>query len=315
MKQIPLDSKILSVSHNDLDGAVSQIVLGNVYKNITYINQSFYKIDSCLESINYDQYDYVILTDIAPSTDKLLDISDKIVLLDHHGSASTYANGKKNRFVVEGICGAKLTKRFVEKMYDIKLTHLDDLVFLTNDYDLWIHEDSRSKQINDLMFYKYRPRKFREGFMDGRTTFTDEEKEYLEERRLKFEEIYQALNVFEFDKIKGCIVQEREFINEIAERLMDEEDYRFIVIRNPSHGRVSIRHNLDDVDVGEILKELQWGGGHAQSAGMFSDSTKEFKERINIIEQKVYDISEDARTWLNYYTSVYLLWLGVRFVN
>ncbi len=294
MKQIPLDSKILSVSHNDLDGAAAQIVLANVYQNISFVNQAFYRIDSCLESINYDLYDYVFLTDISPSKKEYLDISDKIVLLDHHGSAQEYTDPSKHRYVVTGGCAAKLTKRFCEKMYGIDLSHLNDLVYLTNDYDLWIHDDPRSKMINDLMFYKYREKKFRDLFHNGRVEFTAEENTYLEERAKRYEKIYQAMDLYEFESINGCVVQEREFINEIAERLMKEEGYRFIVIRNPSHGRVSIRHNLDDLDIGQVLKDLDWGGGHPKAAGMFSDSQKEFQERIQYIEKKVHEISKDA---------------------
>ena len=41
MLKIPRDSKILSISHNDLDGCGSQIVLGNVFalSNLTGLNR------------------------------------------------------------------------------------------------------------------------------------------------------------------------------------------------------------------------------------------------------------------------------------
>ncbi len=53
--KIDTKSKILSISHNDLDGVVCQIILGQVYKNIHYINASFYKIDSILKEIHFDE--------------------------------------------------------------------------------------------------------------------------------------------------------------------------------------------------------------------------------------------------------------------
>jgi len=287
MKKIPLDSKILNISHNDLDGCVAQIVLGHVYDNITFINASFYKIDEILQSLDYDKYDYVILTDIHPDDQRNMYLSDKIILLDHHESAKEYTDPAKMHYVVVGICGAKLTLRFVEKMYDMKLEHLHELVEITNDYDMWILNHPKSKQMNDLMFYKYRPDKFRQNFFDGRTTFTEEEEEWLEQRAIKFDKLYNGLSVFEFDKLNGCIAQSREFINEICDKLMNEESYNIVVIRNPSNGRVSVRHRIEGLNAGEILKVHGWGGGHALAAGFFSTDMNDFQDKIKILEEEI----------------------------
>jgi len=287
MKKIPLDAKIFSISHNDLDGTVAQIVLGHVYDNITFLNTSFYKIDSILESLEYDKYDYVILTDIHPDLQQNLYLSDKIILLDHHESAEEYTDPSKMHYVIPGICGAKLTLRFVEKMYDIKLDHLRDLVEMTNDYDMWILNDPKSKQMNDVMFYLYRPNKFRDKFFDGRTTFTEEEEAWLEERAIKFEKIYNNLTAFEFDKLNGCIAQSREFINEICDRLMNEEGYNIIFVRNPSTERVSVRHRIEGLNAGEILKTHGWGGGHAESAGFFTTDLNDFKMKVKVLEDEI----------------------------
>ena len=45
MKKIPKNARILSVSHNDLDGVGCQILLGSVFRNIEYRNCSYYNID------------------------------------------------------------------------------------------------------------------------------------------------------------------------------------------------------------------------------------------------------------------------------
>jgi hypothetical protein len=286
MKVIPRESRILSLSHNDLDGCVSQIVLGSVYDNITFINTSFYKIDSILETLDYSKYDYVFLTDIHPDKHQNLYLSDKIIMLDHHESALEYNDPSKLHFIISGICGALLTKRFVEKMYNIKLDHLNEMVKLTNDYDMWILKDPKSKELNDIMFYKYRPVKFRELFFDGRTEFTQEEKDWLKKREVQFENLYNGLDVFEFKKVSGCVTIAKEFINEICEKLMNEEGYKLIVVRNPSNGRVSIRNRFKEIDLGKILKEYGWGGGHKDSAGAFSNDMNDFKEKMQILEER-----------------------------
>jgi len=287
MKHISKNSKILSVSHNDWDGVFSQIILGNVYPNIIYLNTSFYKIDSVIESIEYDKYDFVFLTDINPTNISLLNISDKIILLDHHESAIQANDPSKMHYVSDSQCAAKLTLKFVEKYYGIKLTHLHEHCEMVNDYDLWILKNPKSKQLNDLMFYKYRPKKFRDLFFDGHTSFTEDEQQWLIEREKEFEKRYQDLKVFDCNKINGCIFESDQFINEICDKLMKEEKYEIVFCRNPVHGRVSIRHTIEGLNMGEMLKNKGWGGGHPLSCGMFVDDLNDFKIKIDILEEEI----------------------------
>lgn len=284
-----MNSKILSVSHNDWDGVFSQIILGNVFEDITYLNTSFYKIDSVLESIDYDKYDFVFVTDINPERKENLDLSEKIILIDHHGSAIDAHNPSKMHFVMPGKCAAKLTLQFVEKYYKLNLVHLHEHCEMVNDYDLWILNNPKSKQLNDVMFYLYRPKKFRDQFFDGRTTFTEKETVWLEEREKEFARLYESLELFDFTKINGCIVQSKEFINEICDKLMKEESYNIVFCRNPYHGRVSIRHNIEGLDIGTILKEKGIGGGHEKSAGLFCDDMDDFERKAKDLENVVFD--------------------------
>lgn len=287
MKIIPRDSKILSITHSDCDGVSCQIVLGNVYKNITYVDCSFYKIDDYLSKVKFDEYDYVFLTDIYPDKRSNLYLSDNIILLDHHNTAMEYLNPKKLHFVVTGICGALLTKRFVEKMYNIKLTHLDKLIELTNDYDMWVHKYPESKILNDLMFYYYKSIKFRQEFFNGRTTFTEEELKWYEGRELKYKELYDKLNVYEFETINGVLVQSDEFVNEISHDLMTKEKYNVVFIQNPNLNRLSVRHNIEGFDVGSLLKNLGLGGGHPFAAGMNVKDMNKLSGDIATIEKEI----------------------------
>jgi len=287
LKNIPRDSTVRSISHCDLDGAVCQIILGHIFKNITYLSTSFYKIDDVIESVDYDKYDFVFVTDINPENRELLNLSEKIILIDHHESSIEANNPSKMHYVMPGKCAAYRTKVFVEKYFNVKLEHLDELVRLTNDYDEWELKYPESKRLNDLMFYKYRPAKFRNLFFDGRTTFTEEEEEWLEMRDKEFARLYESLTVFDFEKINGCIVQSKEFINEICDKLMKEESYTIVFCRNPYHGRVSIRHNIEGLDMGTILKEKGWGGGHCQSAGLFADDIDDFEMKCKALEELI----------------------------
>lgn len=287
MKNILRSAKILNITHVDFDGSVCAIILSHIFKNITILDTSFYKVDSILQNLDYSQYDYVFLTDIHPDKQENLYLSDKIILLDHHESALVMNDPSKMHFVVIGKCAAHLVKKFVEKYYNIKLSHLDDLVRLANDYDQWELKFPESKLMNDVMFYLYRAKKFREQFFDGRVTFTDKEKIWLKERALEFDRLYNSLSVFEFDTINGCIVNSTEFINEICEKLMKEEGYDVIFVRNPRNQRVSVRTRIEGLDTGGLLKSHGWGGGHFASSGFFTNDLNDFQMKASVLESEI----------------------------
>ena len=295
MLKIPLESKVLNITHVDLDGCGCSIVLGNVFENITYAFASFYNLDKRLEDTDFSQYDYVIITDIHPTEKRYLDVSDKIILIDHH--PSEFNDPKKNRFVVsdKGVCATVLVKYYVEQLYNIKLSHLDNLVKYINDYDMWKLKYPESKMLNDLMFYHYRPSEFRNAFINGRTEFTIEEKMFLEELHLDFLKIYDDVEVFDMETINSCIIFEDKFINEVADKLIKEVGYDMVVIKSQKKGRCSLRMGNDNIDIGQVLDDFGWGGGHPQSAGLFVRDTDEFRSKMKTLENHLFTNYETIR--------------------
>jgi len=295
MKKIPLNAKILCLTHNDLDAATATIILANTYKNIEFIYNSFWKIDAVMQYVDYSKYDYVFVIDIHPEKRSNLYVSDNIILLDHHETAKEYHNPKKMHFVAENMCAAKLTKKFIENMYGTKLSHLDNLVYLTNDYDLYTLNNPKSKLMNDLMFYYYRPIKFRKEFIDGRTRFNEKEIKWLHERRKEFNKRWKELEVFEFKNVNGCLVNANYFLNEIAHKLMEEEGYNIVFVRNPDNERISIRQNIEEFNVGTYVKSLGIGGGHRFAAGIQADNMNDLQKKIKEINDFIYKNYEVAR--------------------
>lgn len=280
--RINRSSKILSISHNDLDGTVCQIILGNVFKNITFLNRSFYNIDKTLEDVNYSEYDFVFVTDIYPENESLLDKSNNIILIDHHKTSIN--EPEKFRYSFSKKCASVYVKRFVEALFNIKLDHLKSLVYITNDYDLYKLNNFKSIWMNEIMM-AYKPDKFRRKFFNGRTRFTMDEMLYLKTRRNKFNDIWDNLDVFELDEFNGCITIESDFMNEVANKLMKDEGYKIIFNKHPNSGRLSIRHCIEDFNAGQYLKDLGWGGGHKYAAGMFLESEETLKNVIQTIEE------------------------------
>jgi nanoRNase/pAp phosphatase (c-di-AMP/oligoRNAs hydrolase) len=136
---------------------------------------------------------------------------------------------------------------------------------------------------------------FRIRFKDGFTVFRDYEKQFLDYQDKKFNQIYDNLDVSCFSKIKACYFSGQDFINEVCEKLMFEEGFSIVFCYNTRTNRISIRTKEDNIDLGEILKKLDFGGGHPKAAGMNLCSTNLLQERLENIENYMYKHFENVR--------------------
>lgn len=301
MRTIKKTDKVLSISHLDGDGVASQIVLGNVFPNITYVLSQFVKFDILLADCDFSSYDHVILTDIYPTNPKLIDISDKIILIDHHDTALPFHNPSKMRFVDQDQCAAALTKLIMEKYFKVSLSHLDKFIYLINDYDLWIHKDPFSKDFN-LLYEMYRLHnrdmsKYRERFMKGNVLLTDEEVDYIKSQHAEYNRIYNNVELVEFNHINGALVVNVEkFVNEICQDLMKNNGYNIVFIRNSKTGHINVRQNIPIINIGEILSKFDVGGGHRFAAGMRAMEADEFLKTVLELEKYLYTHYPEIRT-------------------
>jgi hypothetical protein len=286
MKKINRDARILSISHNDLDGTTCQIVLGNVFPNIDYQSCSYKAADITLQNTDFSKYDHIIITDVSPEDKTLLE-NDKIIFIDHHETAVGSHSPKDFRFVSEGQAACVLTKNIFELYYRIKLDNLNDLVYLSNDYDLWIHKNYKSKFINELhSVYKYI--KFRSRFFNGDTRFTFDEILILRYRMVEYQEHFSKIKLVDFGLLKGCMVMNDEggkFVNDVCADLLKK--YR-IVFAGYRNGHMSVRHNFEGLHIGNFLAENNLGGGHEFTAGIFCDiHSDSFVDMMEMIECKL----------------------------
>lgn len=282
MKKLNKTDIILSISHKDLDGCVCQVILANYFINITYVSTNYSDIDQLLNTIKYNQYDAIFLTDISPSSAYIFEITDKIILIDHHDTAIQYHDPKKNRYVISGYSGSWLVKKYMESVYKINLDHLTNLVYLANDYDMWVHHNKKSRMINELFFY-YWETGFRNRFLTGDTRFTNIELKLLRDRCNHFKDVVNNIEVNKLDKIPGCVVISKEFVNDICEKLLNE-GYSIVFCINPKNNRTSIRHRIENLHIGKFCENLKIGGGHKDAAGLTSTKLDEIKSNISKIE-------------------------------
>jgi len=287
-----INGRILSLSHNDCDGVLCQILLSKVFKKITYLNVSFYKIDETIAKLDFNQYDTTFITDLHPSLPQsIIKLQEqkkgKLVLIDHHNSFIGLHDPTNGFIVVPGVCGAILVRKYLERTYGANFKQFDSLLYLINDYDIHIMKNPKTRLLHELLYGIYNISQFRTEFADGRTQLKPTELEFLRKRRDQFNEQWDKLDVFDLKLFRGCVIVVDDFINEFSDMLIHKHNYELVVVRHLHKNRVSIRHNIKGFNIGTLLKKYNWGGGHEQAAGMRILSDIDFKEKVDIIEQDV----------------------------
>jgi oligoribonuclease NrnB/cAMP/cGMP phosphodiesterase (DHH superfamily) len=282
---------VLAVYHKDFDGIASSICFENAFKNknVTIFNYpvSYPEVDSVLNTLHYEKYDHVLLMDVSPvRTVSLIDKSPKIHLLDHHDTALVYHNPEKFRFVDVSNSATLLVKSYFEKEYNADLSHLNDFAFLANDYDMWIHADHRSKLINSL-YYKYWDEKFRKRFSDGNVTFTEKEMEFFKEEKKKFIDIWNNLKTYDIPDVNGVFCTAYDKVNDICDKLLNEENYDFVFCLNSRSKSVSVRTKREDVNIGRIFEKLGIGGGHPKAAGIDPRTMEDLNKTLEIVCEEI----------------------------
>jgi len=288
------NNRILNLSHADLDGVGCSIVLQNIYKNIEFKSLKYGEVDSFLKTVNFKNYDCVILTDISPEHIETFDLSDKIFLLDHHETAVKYHCPEKNRLINTKNSASVFVKEFFEKLFNLDFYYLNDLISIIDDFDLWKLQDPRSKFFNELYFKMYES-DFRRRFGNGNTKLTQEEIDYVLQRKKEFNKLYENLDIYEFDSINACFVISTNFINDICHKLMEEKGYQLTICINPKSRSCSVRTKEDCLDVGKVLEILGLGAGHKKSAGFRLLENEEPSKKIDMIEKYLYYNYEDIR--------------------
>lgn len=278
-------NRVLNIHHKDLDGVACSIVLKNIYTNITFQELKYGEVDEYLKNLNYNNYDVVILTDISPERVESFYYSDKTFLLDHHDTALVYNNPDENRIVVNGKCAAKLVKQFYETLFNIDLSYLSDFIDVVNDYDMWILKDVRSWGLNEL-YFKYWDNNFRNRFKSGSMYYSNVEVDYIKKRRKELEELYNNLETYNFDSIKGTLIIANTFINDLCHKLMHEKGFDIVCCYNPKSKHISVRCKLDNIHIGEVLRDVigNGAGGHKNSAAFSVNDYSEINEKLDLIE-------------------------------
>ena len=286
-------------THTDLDG-VSCEILGKIAfgEDIDVVRCNYGDINAKVEELinSTEEYDKLFITDISVNkeiADKLLSISDKVILLDHHKTALwlneyPYALVQVEDESIGKMCGAYLFYEYLKKNHK----EFDDTPALklfidyVRMYDTWEWKEKYDniipKRLNDLMY------------MDGPNEFIDKMIYRLGNNlaifddtdlmKLQIEQTY--INSYIAQKNETLIVNDSlfpehivgivfadKYISELGNKLCElHPELDFVVLINMSTLTVSYRTVKDDLDLSDIAKGFG-GGGHPKASGSRFDAS------------------------------------------
>jgi oligoribonuclease NrnB/cAMP/cGMP phosphodiesterase (DHH superfamily) len=313
------NSRILNVTHVDLDGIVSTINLKNFFKNVFFIQKNYDNINEYFKQFiftgkhTFRQPDFIIVTDISLSEETVLECQQrglKLIILDHHETAYNL-NKFENCYVDTGdeLSGAGVTLQFI-KGIGFNETYLDKLNDIANQFDLYLfkkHQELRkfevcgkkrslAEMLNVVYFKSFNKDDFIERWFNGwGKGFNVDEINILkrdqEEANVLLETIIgnKQLEVqLESDKVLLLTNKQMMYTSEYY---LDEKGMNLILYYNHSNMKYSGRVNdKSKINIGKIFKKLcekfdyiSNGGGHEKAGGgnlSNSEHLDEFIENI-----------------------------------
>lgn len=270
------NSRILNLTHDDLDGAVSAIVVLTVFPTAQVVQTNYAgtgHYNDGLLAIRENDFDAIIFTDFCPDEQMVQEIhriGKPYLVIDHHATATARNDFLGTYCIKPGKCGASRAREYFADMAD--LDQLDTICEVTNDHDLWIRKILPvSDQLNTL-FYEYGFFPFIEHFKNGLEGYNlyreDIETINLHDREVKDYMIRCNQHKLPYN---GYYIEIDKFNSDINILLQDKYDW--LVLCNaaevsPGMSKLGFRTNRKDVNFGRILKDLgRGGGGHAGAAG------------------------------------------------
>ena len=286
-------------THTDLDG-ISCEILGKIAfeEDINVVRCNYGDIDAKVEEFinRAEEYDKLFITDISVNkeiADKLLSVSDKVILLDHHKTALwlneyPYALVQVEDESVGKMCGAYLFYEYLKKNHK----EFDDTPALklfidyVRMYDTWEWKEKYDniipKRLNDLMYIDG-PNEFIDKMVYrlGNNLFIFDDTDLM---KLQIEQTY--INSYITQKNETLMVNDSlfpeytvgitfadKYISELGNKLCElHPELDFVVLINMSTLAVSYRTVKDDLDLSDIAKRFG-GGGHPKASGSRFDAS------------------------------------------
>lgn len=286
---------VLNITHADLDGAVSAIVVKNVYDHCRTVPSNYGGADfqAGMEAIAANDYDAVIFTDFSPSNPAMYTVlqatGKPYLVIDHHQTTVVRNDDPRGIYVVDtSKCGALLALDYFSRYK--KLDYLRNLCLVTNDHDMWIRQDvPLSDDLNGLMFELTFP-VFVEKYMNGMNggSLFDDDAALMQEHSEKVHE-YVATCPYHELPYNGLYIECDKYNSDINVIFGDIYDWIVMAGDLPTgEKKLSFRTRRTDINIGQTLKDMGRGGGGHPGAGGQIVPAEESDEFINQFAERIF---------------------------
>lgn len=272
------DTRVLNITHKDLDGVVAGMIVKKVYPNsiLVYTNYSGPDFVAGIDAIRAtDTYDAIVFSDFSPQGemyDAVRAVRKPYLVIDHHQTAEAHPEDPYGEFyIVQGRCGALLCYDYFRDMADLE--NMRQLCIVTNDHDLWLRKMLPISDDLNTLLYEYSfdgfPIKFANGLEpDG--TLPEDAKAILANHEHEVNEYLKTCPEHELP-YNGHYIEADKFNSDINKRMTPRYDWLVMAGTegvDPGMTKLSFRTRRNDINIGATLKGMgRGGGGHAAAAG------------------------------------------------
>lgn len=316
IKKVKKGGGKLVITHTDADGLVSGALFVDSFDDVEVVTADYGHIEEVLEmvdSIGGVKELYIAdlnLDDVPSVIESIAEQVDSFVWLDHHEweeKRDIVSNMGVDLRVNHDRCGAGMVYDYLVAEYEYEPTETaDEIVEITEDYDLWIHETEEiqvgdhtmriCEALSQLAFWSD-DETFMNDILDAGREFMDLEEHFL---RDKYFEGFIAHRESEGNQKIEYILENETTIKDIhgyvvafahgnaspgklLNKLVDVDDIDILIHTKPSYPvKVSIR-STEQFNYCHHVAEKLGGGGHANAAGCnpdFAQDPMEFFEYV-----------------------------------
>lgn len=285
------------ISHYDLDGVSSAIVLDRIFKFDVILKGGYHRSQEMVNKVESGAS--VIVSDFVLSTDEYRKLKDKtlgkLIVLDHHPETRKlknlypkdpiYYNPDKSATL---ICIEELTRRNAIFSDEIR-----ELGRYANAFDLYQRgsEDFKVGYDLNLLFWKLHFDDFLLRFQDGFDGFNENELMYIKKIKDEYAQVLAESTYGEYlgDNIQSliCVCSEPAVINEVPYYKPGYDIY-FILNRYKNSFSLSLRTAKQD-PINTYCKEIEKepgvisAGGHPQACGITLDPKISDERALEIV--------------------------------
>jgi oligoribonuclease NrnB/cAMP/cGMP phosphodiesterase (DHH superfamily) len=290
-----MNKEPIVVSHTDLDGVVSYIVLCWARKQKLKLVGTTPKklqndIPKLLALVGEDTPLYILDLDVS-KVGQLIDRKN-VVIFDHH-KTNIYPYKYASVEVTEYTSCAKLIyDRLIKNNSDVELTKAQKtLIALTDDWDSATKATSLSEDLN-IVYHNTKNKidSFIADYYDGFKPFDKFKTNIIALYKKHRAEYIKTLSpffgnvVFEDEPVKVGAVFCNEYVAECCDYLFEKYNVDVSIAVMVEQQRIAVRRNAnnDKVDVSKFVQRIANGGGHAAAAG--GSLTEEFIEFTKMLK-------------------------------